>query len=103
MTLRRPRRRITKLPSYRKIAVALFDRLSFSIRLSISPSECRQCLSSRKARSSWFRHMPARLATKASTTSETLEPTQTPSGGQIPQRSPTAITHDWSALLERVS
>lgn len=40
-------------------------------------------LASRIARSSSFAHMPNRLAQKGRMTSETLEPTQTPPGGQI--------------------
>jgi hypothetical protein len=41
-------------------------------------SRCRQRLSSRTARSSWFPYMVAKLVTKASRTYETPQPTQTP-------------------------
>jgi hypothetical protein len=65
----------------------LFPDLVFwpSISILLSNEGMRaSSLPSRNAGSSWLPYTVARLVTKAASTSETPEPTQTPSGSQIP-------------------
>lgn len=59
---------------------------SAPLAVNIQLRDCRQRLSSRNARSSWFRQCPYRLAKKAVSTYGTIEPTRTPSGQPNPPK-----------------